>query len=78
MTFDFVYLIPIVAIVGGITYAIFGQYFKSRRHAVSAEGSPALREALAASTASNAALLEKLTALDTRLGAIERTLNEVG
>ena len=78
MDFDFAYLIPIVAIIGGITYAIFNQYFKTRRHVAEAEGSPALRAALAKSNETNAALLEKLTAVDSRLGAIERTLSEVG
>ena len=78
MDFDFAYLIPIVAIIGGITYAIFDQYFKTRRRLAESEGSPALTEALAASNQVNAALLEKLTAMDARLGAIERTLSEVG
>ncbi|TFD58821.1 hypothetical protein E3T39_10605 [Cryobacterium suzukii] len=76
MNFDFAYLVPIVAIIGGITYAIFNQYFKSRRR--DNEGSPAVREALARSNETNAALLSRLTAMDTRLAAIERTLSEVG
>ena len=78
MDFDFAYLIPIVAIIGGITYAIFNKYFKTRRHVAEIEGSPALRQALATSNEINAALLEKLGATDTRLVAIERTLSEVG
>lgn len=78
MNFDFTYLIPIVAIIGGITYAIFNKYFKTRRHLAESEGSRALAQALAASNQVNAALLEKLTAVDARLGAIERTLSEVG
>ncbi|WP_105034391.1 hypothetical protein [Cryobacterium aureum] len=76
MNFDFAYLVPIVAIIGGITYAIFKQYLRSRGHDY--EGSPAVREALARSNETNAALLSKLTAMDTRLAAIERTLSEVG
>ncbi|SDN77302.1 hypothetical protein SAMN05216368_107129 [Cryobacterium flavum] len=78
MNFDFAYLVPIVAIIGGITYAIFNLYFKSCRQAAGSEGSTALTHALAESNATNAALLEKLTSLDTRLVAIERTLSEVG
>lgn len=78
MEYAFAFLVPIVAIIGGITYSIFNQYFKTRRHVAEAEGSPALREALVKSNETNAALLEKLTALDSRLGAIERTLSEVG
>jgi hypothetical protein len=78
MDYAFAFLVPIVAIVGGITYSIFNQYFKTRRHLVESEGSPALRQALATSNEINAALLEKLSAMDTRLMAIERTLSEVG
>ncbi|TFC28891.1 hypothetical protein E3O25_06805 [Cryobacterium sp. TMT1-3] len=78
MNFDFAYLIPIIAIIGGITYGIFSMYFKSRRQVAASDGSPALREALATSNATNVALLEKLTAMDARLVAIERTLSEVG
>jgi hypothetical protein len=78
MDFDYAYLIPIVAIIGGITYAIFDQYFKTRRRLAESDASPALTEALAASNQVNAALLEKITAMDARLGAIERTLSEVG
>ncbi|MDJ0376579.1 hypothetical protein [Cryobacterium sp. PH31-L1] len=78
MNFDFAYLVPIVAIIGGITYAIFKLHFRSRRQAAGSEGSAALTRALAESAATNAALLEKLTAMDARLVAIERTLSEVG
>ena len=78
MNFDFAYLVPIIAIIGGITYGIFSMYFKSRRQAAGSAGSTALTQALAESNATNAALLEKLTSLDARLVAIERTLSEVG
>jgi len=72
------YLIPIVAIIGGITAAIFNQYFKTRRRVAETEGSPALREALVQSNDINARLLDRLNTMDARLGAIERTLSEVG
>ena len=76
MEFDSVYLIPIVAIIAGITYAIFDLYFKSKRYAFESQTSPALSAALVAGNVTNAALLEKLTALETRLGAIEHTLGQ--
>jgi len=74
VNFDSVYLIPIIAIIAGITYAIFDLYFKSKRYAFESQNSPALSAALAASNQTNASLLEKLAAIDARLGAIERTL----
>ncbi|KGJ78573.1 hypothetical protein GY21_06510 [Cryobacterium roopkundense] len=73
-----VYWIPIVAIIGGITYSIFDQYFKLRRRQADASGGVELRDALAASAALNAQLLSRLDAMDTRLASIERTLIEVG
>ncbi|TFD54997.1 hypothetical protein E3T43_12280 [Cryobacterium sp. Hh7] len=78
MEIDWVNLVPVVAIIGGIVYAIIDQYFKTRRRLAEAEGTSALREALTQSNETNTALLEKLTALDSRLRAIERTLSEVG
>lgn len=78
MQFDWFYLVPLVAIVGGITYGIFGLYFKSRRQETAGKGSPDLQAALARSNELNLRLLEKLDSMDTRLKGIERTLNEVG
>ena len=78
MEYAFAFLVPIIAIIGGITYSIFNQYFKTRRHVADAEGSPALREALVVSNEVNVALLEKLNVVDARLVKIERTLSEVG
>jgi hypothetical protein len=78
MEYGWAYLIPVVAIAGGITFAIFNQYFKTRRRIAETEGSPELKAALTKSNELNTKLLEGLTAVDARLGAIERTLNEVG
>lgn len=72
------YLLPAVAIAGGITFVIFNQYFKTRRRLAETESIPELKAALTQSNELNAKLVERLTAVDTRLGAIERTLNEVG
>ncbi|TFB83410.1 hypothetical protein E3O11_11290 [Cryobacterium levicorallinum] len=78
MEIDWVNLVPIVAIISGIVYAIFDQFFKTRRRLAEAEGTSALRKALTQSNQTNTALLKKLTAMDSRLGAIERTLSAVG
>ncbi|TFB86239.1 hypothetical protein E3O44_12340 [Cryobacterium algoricola] len=71
-------IIPLVAIIGGITYAILTRYFASRAEIAASTGSPGLQAALAASNDLNAQLLERLTSMDARLGSIERTLTEVG
>ncbi|KFF59616.1 hypothetical protein JF66_10025 [Cryobacterium sp. MLB-32] len=73
-----VYWIPIVAIIGGITYSIFDQYFKLRRRQAEASSGGEVRAALAASNDLNTQLLTRLEGLDTRLARIERTLIEVG
>jgi len=72
------YIVPTVAIIGGITYAIFARYFASRTEIAASTGSPALQAALATSNDLNTQLLDRLTAMETRLGAIEHTLTEVG
>ena len=74
MEIDWVNLVPIVGIIGGIVFAIFDQEFKTRRRLAEAE----VTSALTKSNQTNTALLEKLTAMDSRRGAIERTLSEVG
>jgi hypothetical protein len=74
----FAYLIPIVAIAGGITYAIFDRYYKAKRDIATAGASPEVAAALRTSNELNATLVGKLTAIETRLSAIEKTLNEVG
>lgn len=71
------YLIPIVAIAGGITYAILNSYWKSKAGHAAASGTPELAAALTESTAVNKALLEKLNSIDSRLAAVEKTLTDI-
>jgi len=66
------YLIPVVAIVGGITYAILSQYWKRRSNT-----DPRLESALEASVTANREVLARLDSIETRLGAIEKTLNDI-
>jgi len=64
---DSVFLVPIIAIIAiieGITYAIFDLHLKSKRYAFESQNSPALRADLATSNQANAALLENLSAND--------------
>ncbi|MCU1508972.1 MAG: hypothetical protein JWQ12_1237 [Glaciihabitans sp.] len=77
MQYGWTYLVPVVAVAGGITLAIFSQYFRTKRSIAEAEGSPSLREALRVSNETSAELLGKLNSVDARLSAIEKTLNEV-
>ena len=67
------YLIPVVAIVGGITYAILASYWRSKRDA----SNPELQAALEANTAASKAIVEKLESIDTRLSAVENTLTDI-
>ncbi|HEY0258282.1 MAG TPA: hypothetical protein VGC18_00390 [Lacisediminihabitans sp.] len=67
-------LIPVVAIAGGITYAILNSYWKSKRYSgPSAE----LAGALEASTAANRAVAERLENIEARLGVVEKTLTDI-
>jgi len=66
------YLIPVVAIVGGITYAILSQYWKRRSNT-----DPRLESALEESVTANREVLARLDSIETRLGAIEKTLNDI-
>jgi len=75
---DFYWLIPVVAIGGGITYAIMNSYFKSKSQMNSASpASPELQVALEANTAASRAILERLDRIDARLGAVEKTLTDI-
>ena len=67
------YLIPIVAVGGGITYAILNRYGKSKERV----GNPTMPKALEENTAVNKAMLEKLHSIDTRLSAVEKTLTDI-
>ena len=74
---DFYWLIPVVAIAGGITYAILNSYWKSGPRGSAMVADPGLAAALAENAAVNKALLEKLNSIDARLGAVEKTLTDI-
>lgn len=77
MDSNWYYLIPIVAIAGGITYAILNSYWKSKSGHAAASVNPDLAAALAENAAVNKALLEKLDSIDSRLSAVEKTLTDI-
>lgn len=74
---DFYWLIPVVAIAGGITYAILNSYWKSGARGNAAATDPGLSAALAENAAVNKAILDKLGSIDARLGAVEKTLTDI-
>jgi hypothetical protein len=67
------WILPVVAVAGGITWLTLSSYWKSK----SRTGDPASNKALEDNTAVNKALLEKLTSIDDRLTAVEKTLNDI-
>jgi hypothetical protein len=73
MEYGWAYLIPAIAIAGGITYAILNRYWKARAQF----GSPAAQKAIEENTATNAAVLAKLESIETRLGVVEKTLTDI-
>ena len=66
----FAWIAIVGAVVGGVV-AIFGAG-RSKRQV-----DPDVARVLAENTAVNQALLAKLTAIDDRLGAVEKTLNDI-
>lgn len=74
---DFYWLIPVIAVAGGITYAILNSYWKSGASSNATTADPGLAAALAENAAVNKALLEKLDSIDARLGAVEKTLTDI-
>ena len=71
------YLIPIVAIGGGITYAILAQYWKRKAEFATNATSPDLLAALEANTEASRAIIARLDAIDSRLGTVEKTLTDI-
>jgi len=69
---NFYWIIPAVAIVGGLVYVILTSYWKSRRNADSST-----QKAVDEHTATNKAVLDKLDSIDSRLTAVEKTLNDI-
>lgn len=71
-----VWVIPVVAIIGGVTFLTLATYWKYR-HRTAEAASPELRKALDANTEASRAVLAKLDALDQRLAAVEKTLTDI-
>lgn len=77
MEYFWPYLIPIVAIIGGITYAILAQYWKRKTEFTTNATSPNLLAALEANTQASSAIIARLDVIDSRLGAVEKTLTDI-
>jgi hypothetical protein len=77
MEFGWAYLVPAIAVAGGITYVILKSYWKSRGQIASTSGNSELRAALDASTAASRAILDRLESIETRLGTVEKTLTDI-
>lgn len=77
MEYGWAYLIPIIAIIGGITYAIFDKYFKTKRAIAEVSGSGVALKAVEENAQVNRQLLAKLDSLDARLAAVEKTLTDI-
>ena len=71
-TFNWVYLIPLVGIIGGITVAIYAIYVKSKSREVEPDSARLAQE----SAAVNRLVLDRLDAIDVRLAAVEKSLRE--
>jgi hypothetical protein len=67
--------VPVVAIVGGITYAVLTKYFESRVRIAEAAGIAAA--VVAEHTEMNRQVLVQLELLDGKLATVERTLTDI-
>jgi hypothetical protein len=72
---DFYWVIPVVAIAGGITFVTLNSYWKSKR--AFAPTDSGLKAALEANTAASTAILARLDSIEARLGAVEKTLTDI-
>ncbi len=72
----FGWIIPTVAIIGGLRGLTLSAYWKYRRR-TSEVASPELRKALDANTEASRTVLAKLDALDQRLATVEKTLTDI-
>lgn len=70
------WIIPAVAITGGVTFLILATYWKYQQRTAEA-ASPELRKTLDANAEANRAVLAKLDALDQRLATVEKTLTDI-
>lgn len=73
MESQWAFLIPVVAIAGGITYAILSKYWKSKAGAAH----PAVQKTLNENLSTNQAVLAKLDSIESRLQAVEKTLTDI-
>ena len=69
--------IPIIAIISGALISIMGSRNNTKLKLAEASNNPELVEALAANAEANRQLLEKLSGLENRLEAIEKTLTDI-
>lgn len=76
-SFNWVYSIPLAAIIGGITLAIFAIYFKTKKDIAGASGSGVALKAVEDNAQVNRQILARLDALDGRLAAVESKLTRV-
>ncbi|MHB1173463.1 MAG: hypothetical protein ACYCZY_13465 [Lacisediminihabitans sp.] len=75
--YDWAYIVPVVAIAGGITLAILNSYWKHKAQSQAAMPSPDLASALTESAAVNKALLARLDSIESRLASVEKTLTDI-
>ena len=71
-TFNWVYMIPLAGIVGGITVAIYAIYVRSKGRGDDPDSARFAQE----SAAINRQVLDRLDAIDVRLAAVEKSLRE--
>jgi DNA-binding transcriptional ArsR family regulator len=71
------YLIRLVAVAGGFTYATLSMYWRRKSDFAKSSGTDDLRAALDANTAASATVLTRLEANETRIGTVEKTLTDV-
>ena len=78
MDFNWSYSVPLVAIIGGITVALFAMYFKYKKDMAMPPASSAVATQVVEDTGQiNRQVLARLDLLDERLAALERLLRSL-
>lgn len=78
MEFNWSYSVPLVAIIGGITLALFAMYFKYKKDMTMSPSSSAVATQVVEDTGQiNKQVLARLDLLDERLAALERLLRSL-
>jgi len=78
MNIDWILLIPIVAIVGGVVYSILSDRNRTKRKiAEAATPSDEYVKLLHGTADTNRQLLEQLARIETRIATIEKTLTDI-